>query len=77
MEKFKTNGDLFTFLRENNLDISNCTNWKTRLIADNLKIHLPQNAFKELQYKISIFMKHLKSRWVRYNYNNARFIEGN
>lgn len=52
MTNFKTNGDLFTFLRESNLDFSDYKNL-TRLITDNLKIHLPRTAFEELQYKVS------------------------
>lgn len=76
MEKLKTNGDLYNFLRENNLDISDYKNL-TRLVADNLKICLPQTTFEELQYKIANFTKHLKSRWIRSSYNNTIFIRAN
>lgn len=76
MTNFKTNGDLFTFLRESNLDFSDYKNL-TRLITDNLKIHLPRTAFEELQYKVSNFTKHLKSRWIHNNRDNAKFIKAN
>jgi len=39
------------FLRKNNLDIFDYKNL-TRLLTDNLKIHLPRTAFEELQHKI-------------------------
>jgi len=63
MNNFKTNGDLFIFLQKSNLDISN-HNTLTRLITDNLKIHLLRTSFEELQHKISKFTKYLKSKWI-------------
>lgn len=75
MKNFK-NGDLFALLRENNLDISDYKNL-TRLITDNLKIHLSRTAFEELQNKVSNFTKHLKSKWIQNNRDNAKFIKTN
>lgn len=76
MRNFETNRDLFTLLKENNLDISDYKSL-TNLITDNLNIHLPLPVFKELQYKITNFTKHLKSRWIRSNRDNTKFIKSN
>jgi len=76
MNNLKTNGDLFVLLRENNLDTSDYKNL-TCLITNTLKIDLPRTAFEELQYKVSNFTKHLKSRWIHNNHDNTKFIKAN
>lgn len=76
MEVFKTNGDIFTLFRNNNLDMSNC-NALTDLITTSLNVELSTSAAKALKYKISNFFKHLKSRWIASKYNYKTFCTMN
>lgn len=71
MENFKINVDIFNFLRNYSLIISDydiLTNSITTSTTT-LNIELSTSASEALLYKVSIFWKHLKSIWIsRYDF---------
>lgn len=76
MENFKTNRDIFIFIRNNHLDMSDC-NMVTDLITSTLNIEISTSASKALQNKISTFLTHLKSRWIASRYDYTKFCKSN
>lgn len=76
MENFKTNGDIFIFIRNNHLDRSDC-NVVTDSITATLNIEISTSASKALQNKISTFLTHLKSRWIASRCDYTKFCKSN
>lgn len=76
MENFKTNGDIFTLLRNNNFNMSDYKAL-TDSITTILNVELSISASKALQNKILIFLKRLKSRWINSRYDLTKFYKKN
>ena len=76
MERFKKNGDLFCFIRENNLKITNCADIMYKMIISQFQI-VERMDNVSLQMKLKTFCKHLKSRWTASNYDFNKFVRSN
>jgi len=76
MENFRTNRQLFNYLRKNNLEL---TDFEALLnfMTSSLNIKLPKCALKALRQKISNFTKILKSKWLSSRYDYNKFITKN
>lgn len=76
MENFRTNRQLFNYLRENNLDLSDLEAL-TSCIISSFDIDLPKCASEALRRKILHFTKTLKSKWISSRYDYNKFITKN
>lgn len=74
MENFRTNRDLFNYLRENNFDISDFEAL-TNYIISSFNFELPNCTSEALKQRISNFTKTLKSRWLSSRYDHDKFIK--
>lgn len=76
MENFRTNRQLFNYLRENNLDLSDFESL-TSCIISFFDIKLSKCASEALRRKIMNFTKTLKSKWISSRYDYNKFITKN